>query len=557
MRAILLTLLAAGLAVSAQGQSGITVTNLDDSGTGSLREALGLASAGDTIVFDAGLSGGTITLTSGHLQVGTNLTIDASTLPGGIIISGNDASRVFVISNSAATETVLDSLAIRDGRTDDGSTGASGGNGQSGGGIVFNGSGTLVLRRCLVTENRTGDGGDATDEAEFAGYGGNGGGIYAAFNTLVLDRTTVRGNRTGDSGAHLAGKRDSGGGRGGGLYCYTTDLTLIDSTIEDNFTGSGGFGGEGGAGGGIWIFRMCTLEVERSTISGNHTGDGGNGNGGEGAESIAGGPGGQGGGIYASQLDGATIENSTVALNFTGNGGENGELQRGFAGSGGGIFMRVTNFDLVSSTVVGNFDGVGNSSEHRGGIYIESGRITVTDSIVAGNRTLFQTGELPDLSIGVIATVLGSGLNLIGDNHSATSAFPDPLVEGEPNENGDLVGTPGAPLDPMLDLLLRNNGGPTRTFHPLPGSPAIDPVGGTTVSPFDTDQRGQGRIFGGILDIGAVEFQPDNGPLRKALTRKIKKAKRLIRVAEKRGLKGKASRLKKQVKRLVKRLRAL
>jgi hypothetical protein len=43
---------------------------------------------------------------------------------------------------------------------------------------------------------------------------------------------------------------------------------------------------------------------------------------------------------------------------------------------------------------------------------------------------------------------------------------------------------------------------------PLSGSPAIDPVGGDTLSVFAADQRGLPRVVNGIVDVGAVEVQP-------------------------------------------------
>jgi hypothetical protein len=42
---------------------------------------------------------------------------------------------------------------------------------------------------------------------------------------------------------------------------------------------------------------------------------------------------------------------------------------------------------------------------------------------------------------------------------------------------------------------------------PLPGSPAIDPVGGDTNSALITDQRGLPRVVNGVVDVGAVEVQ--------------------------------------------------
>ena len=63
------------------------VTNTNDSGAGSLRATISSASPGDTIAFASGVTG-TITLTSGELDINENLDIEG---PGaGILtISGN------------------------------------------------------------------------------------------------------------------------------------------------------------------------------------------------------------------------------------------------------------------------------------------------------------------------------------------------------------------------------------------------------------------------------------------------------------------------------------
>ena len=50
----------------------------------------------------------------------------------------------------------------------------------------------------------------------------------------------------------------------------------------------------------------------------------------------------------------------------------------------------------------------------------------------------------------------------------------------------------------------------TITIPPLPGSPALDPVGGDVSSVFFTKQRGAFRAVGGIVDVSAVEFQGDS-----------------------------------------------
>lgn len=87
----------------------ITVTNLHDSGPGSLRQAIADAAPGDTIDFSVT---GTITLASGELVIDEDLTING---PGAtnLTVSGNNSNRVFNITNSAAE---IRNLTIANGR---------------------------------------------------------------------------------------------------------------------------------------------------------------------------------------------------------------------------------------------------------------------------------------------------------------------------------------------------------------------------------------------------------------------------------------------------------
>ncbi|MCX6877023.1 MAG: hypothetical protein NTW21_24905 [Verrucomicrobia bacterium] len=80
-------------------QATITVPNLNDSGPGSLRQAIGDAAPGEMIAFSAT---GTITLTSGELVIDKNLSING---PGAsnLTLSGNNSSRVFRISGGNVT----------------------------------------------------------------------------------------------------------------------------------------------------------------------------------------------------------------------------------------------------------------------------------------------------------------------------------------------------------------------------------------------------------------------------------------------------------------------
>jgi hypothetical protein len=83
------------IALSTQAAT-ITVTNTNDSSSGSLRQAVADAVDGDTINFSSSLNGQTITLTSGELLVDKSVAISG---PGAntLAVDANHASRVFTL----------------------------------------------------------------------------------------------------------------------------------------------------------------------------------------------------------------------------------------------------------------------------------------------------------------------------------------------------------------------------------------------------------------------------------------------------------------------------
>src|ERR1051325_3900746 len=107
--ATLVTLVWCGLAIARA--TTITVINTNDSGPGSLRQALADATDGDTIIF--GVTG-TITLTTGELLVDSSITISAP--PGGPV-DGNNQSRVFHIG--PGTTVTIAGLTIEHGHPTD------------------------------------------------------------------------------------------------------------------------------------------------------------------------------------------------------------------------------------------------------------------------------------------------------------------------------------------------------------------------------------------------------------------------------------------------------
>ena len=157
-----------------------TVINSNDSGAGSLRQALADAAAAggaDTVNFAAGLSGQTITLTSGPLATADSngVTVDASSLPGGITISGNNTARVF--ENTGFGSLTLTALTITGGFQPSG----------NGGGAIFN-SATLLADRCTFTGNT----------------GGFGAVIYSTGTlTAVFQQSTLSGNTATTTGGAI------------------------------------------------------------------------------------------------------------------------------------------------------------------------------------------------------------------------------------------------------------------------------------------------------------------------------------------------------------------
>jgi hypothetical protein len=123
-----------------------------------------------------------------------------------------------------------------------------------------------------------------------------------------------------------------------------------------------------------------------------------------------------------------------------------------------------------------------------GGLYNKDAKVTLVNTLVAGNTiNLNDIVSGPDLR----GEFISGGHNLIGiaDNFGITGA-------------GDRTGTTASPLDPRLGPL-QDNGGPTPTMLPLPGSPLLG-TGDPTQAP-STDQRGLSRPAGGPTDIGAVQ----------------------------------------------------
>jgi len=196
------------LTASVARASVLTVTNLNDSGLGSLRSAITGASSGDTIQFGVGLSG-TILLSSTLPTISTNLTINGGSV---VTINGNNSVADFVIANGAVV--ILDGVTITGGQT------ASNGDG----GGIYNNGGILTLVNSILEGNRATYGGGGNGN-------GDGGGIYNNGGILTLVNSILEGNTATYGGGNGNG---NGNGDGGGIYNNGGMVNLANSTFLNN-----------------------------------------------------------------------------------------------------------------------------------------------------------------------------------------------------------------------------------------------------------------------------------------------------------------------------------
>jgi hypothetical protein len=247
--AICLTL-ACALAIRVNATT-IMVSNTNDSGPGSLRQALLDANDGDTI--DATGISGVITLITGELLVDKSVTMNGAGADV-LAVDGNASSRVFQIGSGGTV--TISSLTIRNGRDDN-----------IGGGIDNEGGATLTITNSTLSSNTAGsvnnpavEGGgiynlgtltivNSTVSANTAGgISGGGGGIFSA-GTLAILNSTVSGN-TATKGAGIDNAGDA------------TTVTITNSTFSGNAASV-----YGGA-----CFNGGTLQIANSTLSDNSAG---------------------------------------------------------------------------------------------------------------------------------------------------------------------------------------------------------------------------------------------------------------------------------------------
>ncbi|MCO5177920.1 MAG: PxKF domain-containing protein [Thermomicrobiales bacterium] len=521
VRLLLSAFLLAGLLVTlvpaVSRAASFTVTNTDDSGPGSLRQAVQDASglSGDhTITFALNNCPCAIVLTS-VLIISGNITIQGLGADM-LTISGGNATRVFLVKDGVTA--TLDGLTISDGSAEEG-------------GGIHVASSTLTITNSVFTGNGYvnvwGGWGGAinassstvtiTNSTFSDNTGYIGAAIHSADSVLRIENTTVEHNLS----TYLAGGVSSMGtgsativdsiftnneggesGTGGGVYA-DTDLTVIGSSFSNNDAGEYGWGGgiamfggdlaitgssfientadaSGGYGGAIFTTYATSIEIADSEFVEN--------------------TGWMGGAIYTEGDSTISMISSTFDRNHaTDTGGAiyaskplniiNSTFSGNSAKTGGGIGSY--QFGSAADNVVANSTFSGNSAADKGNSIATFSPMTIAGSIFAD-----QDGSscwINDPGTLIVAEIVDSGYNLSSDATCVSAATSLPNA------------------DPLLEPLA-DNGGSTQTHALASNSPALDriPVGtlgcGTTLT---IDQRGVERPLGTACDIGAFEALAD------------------------------------------------
>ena len=494
--------------------STLVVTKTADTADGvcdadcSLREAVAAAASGDTVVFSTLFeSPQTITLTLGQITIDKNLTI-TGTGQNLTTISGNFTGRIFNITGGVNVS--MSGMKLRDGKV-----GTTSSNDAVGGAIRMIG-GKLILTDMEFTNNTAlyppfneGDGGaiaasNLTATNLNVHHNISPGAAVAAGSGNIMD-SVVSDNDFGIAVGETLSISNLIVTRNSFLGVNGKFLTVINSKIMDN--GYGVVSGDatsivsiensdisGNTKSGLTNFGYApdggSAKISNSIIRNNSSSDWGGGiyNGGTmyiTNSSITGNTAHQGGGIFTTVSGQVFLTNTTVSGNSA-----VGTAASSFGGgiynqTGGSSGSRVT---LINSTVANNFcNGKG------GGIRQDStGSMTIRNTIIAQN-TSGTTSE-----VDVSGTVISNGINLVGNTTGSSGWIASDLLN----------------INPILGSLAAN-GGNTLTHTLINGSPAINAgnnsraVDPQTQMPLANDQRGFLRFYGGTVDIGAYEVQPE------------------------------------------------
>ncbi len=371
---------------------GTTVTNTNNSGGGSLRDAVANTPSGGIVDFDPGLAGSTIVL-------GTEIVIDKSLTiagpgPGLLTVSGNNVTRIFNII--AGQDVTISGLRLF--------------NGSSTIGAAINNGGALnlVINNCVFESNTASCTGSCfAGAAVFEGLGGTGT-LSVSDSSFLFNRATCDGNNCFVLGAGL------GNGSGGDFEFNINNCIFRSNTAScsgDCFVIGAGVANGGGGTQNFHILNN-TFDSNNSSCDGDTCFVVGSG--------VANG----GGGVLFFEITNNTFYSNIASCS----GIDCFVFGAGFGNGGGGLTSDVFFNTFSRNSVFCSGDGCDadgasiSSSDTR----IDS-NIFFTDSL-AGNCT----GGLTSLGYNI-----DSDGTCVDGSSPGDQPFTDPgLVSGPPRNNG-------------------------------------------------------------------------------------------------------------------------
>jgi sugar lactone lactonase YvrE len=226
-----------------------TVTNTNDSGPGSLRQAISDAQSGDTIDFSSSLNGQTITLTSDQLTINADISI---TGPGASLLAverSAQAATRFRIFNIPPNRTVtISGLTIRNGNAHSSSI--------DGGGAIYTEKSSVTVDGCMFINNTATYGGALCNSGDVNNFDPS----AALPGILIVANSTFQGNSATFAGGAVFNERVPDG---------TTTKSLAEASVTNCTFSANAATDRGGA-----ICNGSRLEVANSTLSGNYAANG-------------------------------------------------------------------------------------------------------------------------------------------------------------------------------------------------------------------------------------------------------------------------------------------
>jgi hypothetical protein len=451
---------------------------------------------GGVIRFNCGSEPATVVLTS---EITLRTDVD-TTIDGGnkITIDGGGATRLFYYSspNFQATTTLvtIENITLQNGTAHAVSAPCtSEAFLEGGGGAIYMRDGELHVWNVIFKNNEgaqqgsnvaggaiyvLGSLGSTVVGSTFeSNQASNGGAIGALFGDLSIYNSVFTSNKASGDGVTTActGSGGAGGGAGGAVSVDGSEsyaMNVCGSTFTSNAAGARNvFGGA--------IFRTPdgaaqTTTIDRSSFQGNTA------------------P--QGGALYFHNSD-LVIKASTLSGNVA-------------SANGGALFADGTILTFTNDTFADNTSEKGLG----GAIYLSGNGGTLQNLTFVGNQSSGGSGYFAAAIGG--STALDITNSIFSDNTTRDCGSPMACSAGKSYgqndlqwpathaicSTADLACTPNTAFkNPELGAL-QNNGGPTETAAPLPGSPAL----GIGTNCPATDQRGTARPASGCT-AGAVQ----------------------------------------------------